>query len=307
MNIKYNKLYRKCVALINKAFPVVIAKMRFRKMFGRRLNLKNPEDLNEKILWLSLLTDTSQWSRLADKYIVRDYVKEKGLESILVKLYGKWDSVESIDWQKLPQSFILKSNNGSGTVKIVNDKDALSHPEIDNLLNSWLHMHSGTTTSERHYARIQPCIIAEELLHQSNEEKRFSSSIVDYKIWCFNGIPSYIWTVSNRNDTGFDGALFDIQWNNIPNILRNNPNVRQPLELLPKPKNLDYMLQVAHVLSVGFPEVRVDLYNIDGQVYFGELTFTTHGGTIDYFVPELLLEMGSKIDLSDAKIVHRIW
>lgn len=298
MRLKYNKYYRRVVAFANKHFPVTIAKLRFRRMFGRKLNLENPQDLNEKILWLSLFSDTTEWSRLADKYAVREFVRERGCEELLVELYGKWDSVDEVNWKDLPQSFVMKTNNGCGTVLLVNDKTALVHPDVDIDLDKWLHHNSASATTEFHYWRIKPCLIAEQMLTLSPEDLKYSSSIVDYKIWCFNGTPQYIWTVSNRDRNGFDGALFTTEWNNIPNVIKDNPNVRIPKVLLPKPDKIDVMLEAAKKLSHGFPEVRVDLYYVGGKVYFGEMTFTCHGGTIDYFIPEQLLEMGQKIDLS---------
>lgn len=304
MNIKYNKHYRKALGWINKHFPILIAKMRFKKMFGRKINLKEPKDLNEKILWLSLFSDTTEWTRLADKYAVRDFIRERGCEDYLVDLYGKWDSVDEIDWEKLPNSFVMKTNNGCGTVLLVKEKPSLKHPEIDRKLDYWLHKGMAIATTEFHYWRIKPCLIAEQLLMPSEDDMKNSSSIVDYKVWCFNGKPQYIWTVTNRDDNGFDGALFDTHWNNIPNVIKKNPNIRVPKTLLPKPGKLELMLEVAKKLSKGFPEVRVDLYYVNGKVYFGELTFTCHGGTIDYFIPELLMEMGKKIDLSGVKKIR---
>lgn len=303
MNIKHNHYYRSIVAYMNCHYPVLMAKLRFRMMFGRKLNLKKPQDLNEKILWLALYSDTSMWSKLADKYEVREYVSDKGLEDILVKLYGKWENAEEINWDELPNSFVLKSNNGCGTVKLVNDKNSLDIPKTVKLLNSWLHQY-GLSTTEPHYRSIKPCLIVEQLLTLTEEEMRYSSSIVDYKIWCFNGKPKYVWTVSNRNNDGFDGCLFDTSWNVMTNVLRKNGNVKQATSPLPKPKNLERMIEIAGILSKDFPEVRVDLYNVDGKIYFGEMTFTTHGGTIDYFTPKQLFKMGQMIDLSNIKKVR---
>lgn len=122
MKFKQFSLYRKCVYWLNRHWPVLVAKLRFRKMFGRSLDLNNPKDINEKILWLSLFSDISEWSRLADKYAVRQYVEDLGLGQYLIPLLGKWNKVEDIDWDSLPDGFVLKSNNGSGTVKIVTNK-----------------------------------------------------------------------------------------------------------------------------------------------------------------------------------------
>lgn len=137
-SLKYFKPYRACVRFVNQHFPVIMAQMRFRKKFGRKINLKNPKDINEKILWLSLYSDISEWSRLSDKYVVRSYVEDLGLGDYLVQLYGRWDKAEDIEWDKLPSRFVLKTNNGSGTVKLVADKTKLDIPATINLLNKWL-------------------------------------------------------------------------------------------------------------------------------------------------------------------------
>ncbi len=303
MSFKSNRLYRHLLGVINQHFPVLIAKMRYRLIFGKSLNLDNPQNLNEKIQWLSLFSDTTEWTRLADKYAVREFVRERGLEHILNDLYGKWDSIDEIDWNKLPNSFVLKSNNGSGYYKIVRDKSSLPHPETEKMLQRWLNSSCDTTTTEFHYMRIKSCIIAEKILENSDFDNKYSSSIVDYKIWCINGKVKYIWTVSNRRPGAFDGTLFDTSWNVVEDAVVKNPHVHKPAKILPKPANLDEMLSVAQILSKGFPVVRVDLYNINNKITFGEMTFTTHGGNIDYLKPELLDEMGREIDLSNVKKV----
>ena len=304
MSIKTNRIYRSVLGYVNQHFPVTIARMRYRLIFGEPLNLKNPRNLNEKMLWLSLYSDTKEWTRLADKYAVRGFVKERGLDYILNELYGKWDEVKDIDWEKLPNCFVLKSNNGSGYYKIVKDKSQLAHPETEQMLERWLKSSCDATTTEFHYKYIKSCIIAEKLLENTETDTVYSSSIVDYKIWCINGKVNYIWTVSNRRPGAFDGTLFDTEWNVIEDAVINNPHVHKPAKVLPKPANLNEMIHVAEVLSKGFPVVRVDLYNIGGKITFGEMTFTTHGGNIDYLKPELLLEMGEKIDISKVKKIR---
>lgn len=299
--IKYYKPYRYVIRCINSHFPVLMAKLRFRKKFGRELNLKDPRDLNEKILWLSLFSDTTEWSRLADKYAVRQYVEEKGLGEILITLYDKWDKIDDIDWDVLPDSFALKSNNGSGTVLLVNDKSKLNITETKCLLSSWLTRFLKTETTEFHYQRIQACIIAEELLVQSEKEKFISETLIDYKIWCFNGEAYAIWTCSNRIGGSTEVALFDKYWNYHPELSIFNEHYKECKVLPLKPEKLDYMLKVAECLSEGFPQVRVDLYYNNNKVYFGELTFTCYGGSMDFYTQDFLIEMGNKVDLSGVK------
>lgn len=294
--------YRNLVICANKRFPILLAKMRFRKLFGRKLDLRNPKDLNEKIIWLSLYSDTSLWTRCADKYAVRGYVEEKGLGKILVKLYGKWDKVEEIDWQSLPKSFVMKTNNGAGTVLVVDDKEKLDLNKTKALLSRWLKKDITSSTTEFHYRNIKPCIIAEELLEFTEADKAISSSIIDYKIWCFNGKPDSVLVCSNRRKEGGCAlSVFDLDWNYRPEASVFNNEHFEALRPIPRPEKLNEMVEIAECLSRDFPEVRVDLYHINGKIYFGELTFTSLGGTMTYYTPKELLRMGKKIDLSDVK------
>lgn len=300
-SIKYNPIYRKIVIWVNHHFPVTLAKMRFRKLFGRNLDLKNPKDLNEKILWLSLFSDTTLWSQCADKYAVRDYVKGKGLDNILVKLYGKWDTAYDIEWDKLPQKFVIKTNNGAGTVLVVKDKSKLNIPETIVLLDEWLSKDISSSTTEFHYRKIKPCIIVEELLENTEFDNNVSTSIIDYKIWCFNGKPYSILVCSNRNSIGCALSVFDLDWNYHPEVSIFNEEHFEIETQIPRPSCLDEMLGIATTLSSDFPQVRVDLYCINNKIYFGELTFTSLGGTMNYYTQDELLRMGQKIDISNVK------
>lgn len=300
-SIKYLSIYRKLVQWSNRNFPVTICKMRFRKYFGRKMNLRNPQDINEKISWLELFSDTKLWTKCTDKFAVREYIKSCGLENILVKLYGKWDKGEDIEWEKLPQQFILKTNNGSGTVLIVNDKKQIDYSDIALQFNKMLHQFDNLSTTEFHYQDIKPCIIAEELLISSEEERKWSSSIIDYKIWCFNGKVDSIWTCSNRDSHGTEVALFDREWKYRPEASIFNQHYREQKYLTPKPDCLEELIEVAEKLSTPFPVVRVDLYIVKGKIYFGELTFTSLGGTMNFYTDQELLRMGQKIDISNVK------
>lgn len=305
IDLKQAPIYRAFLNWLNAHYPILVCKLRFKKMFGRDIDLENPKDINEKILWLSLFSDITEWSRMADKYAVRSYVEELGLGDHLVKLYGKWERSEDIDWDKLPQQFVLKTNNGSGTVKLVPDKSKLDVHTTTKLLDEWLHKDVASATTEFHYAPIKPCIIAEELLDFSKDPNE-STSAIDYKIWCFNGKAHYVWACSNRDEEATDVALFDKEWHYLPEKSIFNEHYREQKVLVKKPKNLDLMLEIAEKLSKPFPVVRVDLYNIDGQIYFGEMTFTSLGGTMDFYTQECLYEMGEMIDISHVKKVRNV-
>ncbi|AGY54107.1 Glycosyltransferase [Bacteroidales bacterium CF] len=279
----------------------MMAKLRFRILFHRKLDLKNPKDLNEKILFLSLYTDTSKWAECADKYSVRKYIVNCGLSEILVDLYGKWDKPEDIDWSILPNSFVLKTNNGCGTVLLVDNKSKLDLKVTTILLREWLDRDISNETAEFHYRRIKPCIIAEEMLIPSGFDEKISSTIIDYKIWCFNGKVDSILVCSNRRPDGCDLSVYDSEWNYYPEASVFDKHHQERKFPVPKPAKLELMLEVAETLSTGFPEVRVDLYYINDRIYFGEMTFTSFGGTMTYYSPNQLLKMGQKIDLSTVK------
>lgn len=276
--------------------PITLMKIRYFARFGKLPNLKNPKDLNEKILFLKLFSDTSMWTDIADKYKVREYVENCGLGDTLVKLYGVWYDTESFNLDELPNSFILKANNGDGkgTNLIIKDKSQWDNGKLRDIINVWLNKKNiGALAAEPQYENIRPCVIAEELLPLEEGSK----SLIDYKIWCFNGEAYYIWTCSDRDNLGTDVMTYDLEWNSHPEYSIFDSRYRQG-KLMDKPKNLEYMLEVAEKLSKPFPEVRVDLYNIEGKIYFGELTFTSLGGMMNFYTPEFLKEMGDKVDVN---------
>lgn len=296
--IKTKKIVRYIVGYMGLYHPVFLTKMRYRMLFHKKLDLKNPKNLNEKISWLNLYSDTSLWINLSDKYKVREYVKSCGLENLLVKLYGVWDNANEIDFEKLPYSFVLKTNNGCGTVILVKEKSKLDVDMTRKRLNKWLKMKINAETAELHYLRISPCIIAEELLVESKSE--LSTSVIDYKLWCFDGEPYIFVICSDRTENKVKFTIYDTSWNLRQDMLDGRHKNDKPI-IIPKPQSFDKMIAAARVLSKLFPQVRVDFYEINGKPFFGELTFTSLGGMMDYFTPECLLEMGNKITLSSKQ------
>lgn len=276
--------------------PIQVARLKHYYKFHKMPNYENPSDINEKINWIKFYGDTSRWSDLADKYKVREYVESLGLGDKLVKLYGRWDSAHDIEWDSLPSKFVLKVNNGCGDVLICNDKGKLHLNSVVSKYDRLVNKKYGDVTGEPHYAKITPCVIAEELLDITKQSVP-SSSLIDYKVWCLNGNPFCIWCGWNRSAHGADTGVYDLNWNYHPEWSVFTEHYRQGKERLPKPSNFDEMMEVASKLSAGFPILRVDLYEVDKKIYFGELTFTSLGGFMDYFTPEILLEMGDKVKL----------
>lgn len=276
--------------------PLALIKIRYFATFHRFPDLKEPKTFNEKILYMKLFTDTSRWTVLADKYKVREYIKESGLGDYLIPLIGMWTDVDDIDFDALPKSFILKANNGvgKGEYLVVEDKNKLDVEAAKIFLDKLLRAkHVGVLAAEPQYKDMPACIIAEELLPSVEGEK----SPVDYKIFCFNGVPHYIRTYSNRDKNGADVATYDTEWKPLPEVDQAESRYHAG-KRLPKPENLEEMVRVAKVLAKPFPFVRVDLYNINGKIYFGELTFTPLGGLMSSMTREVLKNMGDMIDLN---------
>ena len=284
---------------INNSFPTFYVYIRYFLVFHKKLNLSNPKNLNEKILYLSLKTDTSCWSTLADKYKVRQYVESNGYKEILTQLYGVWEEAEKIDFESLPQAFVLKVNHGCGDALIVRDKNIINSENRRGIMlyfSNLLKKKYGTSV-ERHYSKIKPLIIAEELLINDDYSSKYSESLIDYKIWCFNGKPNYIFTCCNRERHRLDVQLYNLDWKTESQYIKTSSHYRLGAKL-PKPKNLEYMLQIAEKLSKPFPCVRIDLYNIGGKVYFGEMTYTSAAGMMTYFTNEFLDKAGELIDIA---------
>lgn len=271
--------------------PIRVAKLKYIYKCHRIPNFKHPVDINEKINWMKFYGDTSKWPLLADKYRVREYVKECGLEDILIPLIGKWDSVEEIEWDKLPNQFVMKCNNGSGDVVICKDKSKLDIENVKEHFNKHIHEKLSVISGEPHYSQIKPCIIAEELLDVSTQPCN-SSSMVDYKLWAFNGEVRYVHCIWNRNKYHANVALYDDKWIFHPELIVWTSHYVRPKELIPCPSCFDKLKEVASRLSKGLPAARIDLYLCNDKIYFGEITLTSQGGYMDYFSQDLLNLMG---------------
>lgn len=267
------------------------------KVFKRKPNIERPHDLIEKIFWLQLHTDTSLWTRCADKFAMRGYVKDCGLDVYLPRNLGRWERSEDVDLSSLPDEFVLKTNNGCGTCLFVRDKKKTNERIVKTKLRRWMNTSYGWSGAQLHYTRIKPCIIAEELLHQDNEQMKYSPhSMVDYKVWCINGLSENVLVVYDRNETGYCLDLYDTHWNRMKDKLNFNGHFCFREESIPKPKCLNKMLEIAESLAKPFKEVRVDFYIINNEPVIGELTFTTGYG---YFTEDYYSYLGEKIQLGN--------
>lgn len=258
---------------IKKFFPKWYADRLYRKDFGRNINWKNPNEFNEKIRWLQFKTDTSTWSLLADKYRVRKYLEERGYGNMLVKLYGVWENADEIDFDKLPKSFVLKTNHGCGSVYVVNDKSKVNLPQIRQELNKSLSEIYGIKTAEPHYFPIKPVIIAEEILHQDGD---VSESLIDYKFYCTYGEPQFCAVMFNRDieHHKYEVRLYDQNWQDKSHLLGKYSHTKIGSAKIPRPKTYEEIKSFCLELCKEFPFVRMDFYETGGKLYFGEFTFT---------------------------------
>lgn len=225
---------------------------------------------------------------LADKYRVRKYVENKGLTDTLTHLYGVWDDADKINFDSLPNGFALKCNHSCAMNIICQDKDKLDKDEARHKLNNWLHT-PHKLNFEQHYRKISPMVICEELI-PCNEDGSFPT---DYKIHCTNGKPIFIQCCFERtsNDAG-RRVIYDLDWNNLHYVIND---AHYSDEEFPRPKHLKEMLEYAGILSQGLNYARIDFYDTDNRVIFGEITLTPMGGWLSYFKQEALDYMGKMI------------
>ena len=260
--------------------PALFSRYLFLRISGRRLNLRNPAGLNEKITWLKLkpYAKSPLVGLCADKLEVRRYVTAMGCADILNELYGVWERADEIKEDELPDAFVLKCNHGCGYNCICTDKASFDFPEAKRKLTQWLAADYWKIYAELQYRRIPRRIICEKYL---SEQGHVPS---DYKIYCFNGRPRYILTCEERETGKPRFFFFDTEWNFCP-ITHDGQKAPAGFSL-PRPKSFSKMLEYAERLSAPFPFVRVDLYEIDGETVFGELTFTPSGGLDTARLPE---------------------
>lgn len=297
----YNALRSRYWNFIHSHYPYFWAKHLYERELGKKANLSEPRDINEKILWLEFFTDTRLWSILADKYAVREFVRNRVGDDVLIPLLGHWDNADAIDFDTLPKSFVVKPNNGSYDTLIITDKDHVNLNDIRKRLAYSLKNKFGLNNAEPHYLRIPPCIIAEEMLRSDD-----SQDLIDYKIWCFNGKPYCFFICVGRNPITHhaDFVYYDLQWNRHPEF--NTPPFRNNCTCpKPSPEDLMKLLEVAAKLSKGLPQCRVDLYLVNGKIYFGEMTLSSNYGMMPYFVQEVLDDMGDHCKLPKRTFTDR--
>lgn len=237
---------------------------------GRKVNLENPQTLDDKIIYMSFFTDTTRWSELADKINVRDYISECGFGYILPKQIGVYESPEDIEFSSLPEEgFVIKTNNASGTNIIVRNKKEADVERIKCQLSKWLKWDYSKISGDPHYTKIKPRILVEELLHDNSRYN--TPSLADYKFFCANGNVLCVEMMTDRTQNSHKRRFYDPEWNVKDEwMLKGFPIA----DIAEKPVPYDEMLLIARKLSTSFQFVRVDFYVINNKPVFGELTFT---------------------------------
>lgn len=245
-------------------------KTMFRLTLKKKPDLENPCTYNEKLQWLKLHNRKDEYTMMADKYEVRKYVAEKIGEEYLIPLLGVWDRAEDIDFDKLPDEFVLKCNHNSGKgMCICTDKSKLDIAKVRRELNEGLKEKYFYKGREWPYKNIKPRIVCEKYLECADGLK-------DYKFMCYDGEPKHCFVFSERfSENGAYLMVFDKEWNKVP-LSRPKFDVRD-IEI-PKPVNYEKMLEFARVFAEGIPFSRIDFYEVDGKIYFGEITFFPSSG-----------------------------
>lgn len=263
-------------------------KMQFKAYTGRKLDIKHPKTFNEKLQWLKLYNRDKKYTEMVDKLLVKDYIARTIGSEYVIKTLGVYDKVEDLDINTLPKQFVIKCTHDSGSVIICKDKESFDFNKAKKKLKKALKRNMFWHGREWQYKNVKPRILVEEYLVEETGELK------DYKFMCFNGQVKCSFVCSSRfSKEGLHVTFFDREWKVLP-FEREFPHVKEGFE---KPKNYQTMILLAEKLSSGIPFVRVDFYECDNEIYFGELTFTPGNGVERFSPEEWDLKLGEWIDL----------
>lgn len=263
----------------------------YKSRAGYDLILEKPEKFSEKQQWYKLHARLKLMQQCADKLAVREYVESRGYGDCLNQLLGIYRKASEMNYDLLPDQFVLKASHGSGMNYIVKDKGSFNIRQARLMMDTWMHQNIAWGGREWVYLKMPRHIIAERYLEDE------SGALQDYKFFCFNGKPQFLQVTGGRYSDHKFQNFYDLEWNLLP-FGKDLPH--DPAIVVPKPEKLDYMIQMAQDLCQPFQFVRVDLYQANGKVYFGEMTFFPAGGAPDFKPPEydrIVGEMWELVDL----------
>lgn len=271
----------------------IMLKIQYYIKMGFLPNFSNPKRFTEKIQVYKLLYRNPLLPICVDKYKVRGYIESLGMSSILNELYGVYNDANEINFDSLPDKFVIKSTDGSGgqNIFVCKDKTKVDIPKLRKTINKWRNKKNINPGREWAYTGIKNSQIIIEKYIESNIE---DGGLIDYKFFCFNGKVEYLYVIADRelgNKCGL--GIYDREFHRL-NVCRADE--RKLERLIPKPKNFDQMMRTAEYLSKGFPHVRIDLYNINEQIIFGEYTFYDGSGYMKFIPDSFDFELGEKFD-----------
>ena len=273
----------------------IYLKIVYRRNMGERLDLKNPVTFQEKLQWLKLYDRKNIYIKMVDKCDAKKYVSSIIGDEYIIPTLGVWENAEDIDFENLPEKFVLKTTHDSGGIFICKDRECLDRKNIICLLNKRLKRNVFYSTREWPYKGVKPRIIAEKFLSEPSR-----NDLQDYKFFCFNGEPKFCQVITDRNsEEKID--FYDTHWHRLVGLVGLNSHAKNSDITFPQPLNYSLMLDVAARLSRNIPFLRVDLYNVCGRIYFGELTFYPYSGMGTFLPSEWNVIMGNYIQLPDKK------
>lgn len=273
--------------------PKLFIKLKYWVMNSQSINLKTPKTYNEKLNWMKLNYRKEEFKMMVDKYEVRKYVADKIGDEYLIELLGVWDRAEDINFELLPEQFVIKCTHDNRSAIICRDKSKIDIDDVRSKLKKGLKRKFYALTGEWHYKNDHPRIIAEKYMTDGKNKY-----LTDYKFYCFEGDPKMLLVVNDRfGDTRHN--YYDMEFNKLPCVL-DYPNADFVHQ---KPENFEQMVELARKLSKDLFHVRVDLYNVNGEIYFSELTFYNNNGMRAFRDKEWEYKLGDMLDLK--KIGYR--
>lgn len=290
-----NKIFERIILKLARKNIIHISDKEYFKLMGKiklnkTMDLDNPKTFNEKLQWIKLYDRKPEYTEMVDKYKVKEYVAKTIGAEYIIPTIGIYDRVEDIDFETLPDKFVMKTTHDSGSIIICKDKNKLDKTLVKEKMNKSLKRNYYSLYREWPYKNVKPRIIIENMIGKENEE------IEDYKFFCFNGKVGIILVCSERSKR-LKETWFDINWN----LLELREGNHEIDDTIKKPINLELMIKLSEILSENIAFIRVDFYEVNGKVYFGELTFFPNAGYEEFKPEEYNQKLGDMIDLSKIK------
>lgn len=284
------------ICLMNKNFffflpDKLYLKWKYKLLIGKKLDLKNPKLLSEKLQWLKLYNRNSEYTEMVDKYEVRNYIENKIGKQYLIPLVGVYDKFDDIDFDKLPNKFVIKCTHDSGGLVICKDKSTLNMKAAKRKINKFMKRNYYKVHREWPYKNVKPRIVIEKYI-----ENKDKSDLLEYNIFCFNGIPKLVSVCYGDKEKNRFNDFYDSDFNKLDlKCIYNASNV-----ILDKPKQFDKMKEIASILSKNIPHLRVDFYLCNNKIYLGELTFFHFAGFTKFEPKNYEITLGDYLKLDEG-------